>query len=70
MALKVKHTVIDGQARVDPETMKLLLNFAQHRNLCDDCNEACKAGTGKYCITGALIFQDLLKQPDVEYVPE
>jgi len=66
MALKIK---LDGE-KVPPEVMDLLIRFAQHRDLCDECLAATKSGSGRYCPTGAEMFRELLKHPSVQYTEE
>jgi hypothetical protein len=70
MALKIKIEVVNGEARVNPDTMKLLLGFGGHRKVCESCDAVCKTGSGFYCVTGQNLLLEILERPDVEWVPE
>jgi hypothetical protein len=70
MALKIQVSEENGEKCIAPDTMKLLLEFKDHQNVCDECEAAVKSGTGNYCATGASLFHQLLDRPDVKWVPE
>lgn len=73
MGAKIKTTTIDGEIRVPPEVMDLLSRFAQHRDLCSQCERAVKIphpDTDGYCATGAALMQELFENPFVEFVPD
>lgn len=70
MALKIKTTKINGEDRIDPDVMDLLLRFGSHRELCDECGELCRTGKGRYCATGNSLLRELMESPTVEFVPE
>lgn len=72
MALKIKieHVNEKGEKGIEPETMKLLLDFAEHKRFCPECVVATDGGTGNYCSVGSLFVVEILKRPDVEYVEE
>lgn len=57
-----------GEERVPPECMRLLMEFAQHRDVCDECGPAWKKKTGIYCRTGQCLLDDLFSQPEVTIV--
>lgn len=58
-----------GETRVPPVVMDILMRFAGHRNLCDDCHKKFANGAGDYCATGRALLLELLDQPEVEAVP-
>lgn len=69
MGLKIKtETDAQGIVHVPPDAMDLLVRFAQHRDLCDECLQAVTNQSGTYCPTGASLFNQLLELPSVEYV--
>ena len=54
---------------VKPETMKLLIELAGHRKVCEDCHNAFTRNDGScYCKTGELLFLEIIARPDVEVV--
>lgn len=69
-SLRIKTTTdSNGQQCVPPECMRLLLAFADHRNVCDQCERSMKdGGRTPACVTGAEIIRELLQQPEVEMV--
>lgn len=66
MGLRIKMVEIDGEKRVPPECMRILLEFAGHRDVCDACGKAFKNASMDYCTTGMEILRELAKQPEVE----
>jgi hypothetical protein len=70
MALKIICQGEADQKHIVPKTLDLLLRFGQHRNICDECSDACKSGSGRYCKTGEILFLELMDRPDVQYIPE
>jgi hypothetical protein len=67
MGLKVKTTEINGEQRIDPDTMDLLMRLAGHRDLCSECESSMKTGSGKYCTTGRELIMELATRPDCEF---
>jgi hypothetical protein len=57
-----------GEDRVPPECMRILLDFAGHRDTCDVCGPAWIKKHGKYCVTGESLMEELLSQPGVSFV--
>lgn len=55
-----------GAMRVPPVVMDLLMRFAGHRDLCDECGRKFATGAGDYCSTGRSLMLELLDQPEVE----
>ena len=45
--------------------MDLLTDLAGHRDVCDICHKAFSNRSGKYCVTGSIIIEELLDQPEV-----
>lgn len=70
MALKCKLVEIDGEQRVPPEVMDLLLRMGDHRKFCDQCEKAMSSGTGSYCHIGKEIVLKLAEQPEVEFTKD
>ena len=71
MALKIAPTVINGEDRVAPETMELLIEFGGHCDVCEKCESYRKnPSVGDYCVTGSSLVFQLLERPDVSYQPE
>jgi recombinational DNA repair protein RecR len=66
--MRIKPVVIDGQERVHPETMDLLVRMGEHRKLCSTCNNAMEDKTGNYCKTGVEFIRQLELRPDVDFV--
>lgn len=65
-SLKIALVEIDGEKRVPPIVMDLLLRIAEHRDICDDCGKAWKTGDGRLiCATGAEMHRELMEQPEV-----
>lgn len=64
--IKIKLVEIDGEMRVPPEVMDLLMRFAGHRDFCDQCKAAFESGTAAYCHIGMEIMRTLADQPEVE----
>jgi hypothetical protein len=65
MGLKIELVEINGEKRVHPETMEILCRFAGHRDVCDECSAAFKAGRLTKCRTGWEILKELSSRPDV-----
>lgn len=59
---------VTGEFRVPKEVMRLLLDFARHRDLCDECGPAWRNKTGRYCATGQSLVDELLSQPEVKFI--
>lgn len=57
-----------GEDCVPPNVMDLLRRLAAHRDICDECGPAWHNKTGAYCATGQEMLNDLLADPNVEYV--
>ncbi len=70
MALKIKPVTIDGELRIHPETMELLMAFGQHRQFCDDCERSSVDPRVSPCNFGASLIHKLLDRPDVQQIPE
>jgi hypothetical protein len=69
MPLKIKIQERDGEQHIDPETMDLLVGFSHHPQFCELCENASK-GNGKICSLGEPLILQLLRRPDVEFVPD
>jgi hypothetical protein len=65
--LKIKLVEIDGMQHVPPECMRLLVEMARHRDLCDQCKAVFDGKGGNYCATGDALLTELLKQPEVTW---
>lgn len=63
--LKIRMVEIDGVKTIPPEAMAALMGFAEHRNICEQCEGAEKKG-GEFCTTGYLLLQEVLNCPDIE----
>lgn len=59
-----------GEECVPPEIFRILMEFGQHRQMCDECAAGWKLKTGRYCATGRTLWEDLLKEPGVELLPD
>lgn len=70
MALKITPVTIDGEMRINPETMELLTAFGQHRQFCDDCERAYADPRISPCNFGVSLIHKLLDRPDVQQIPE
>lgn len=70
MAIKVAPILINGEYRVDPDTMDLLIRLAHHREFCEACTRWVEKQQGNYCPIGSQIIFDLEARPDVQFVPE
>ncbi|HUB68017.1 MAG TPA: hypothetical protein VL981_11085 [Candidatus Methylacidiphilales bacterium] len=70
VSLKIRMEEIDGEKRVNPETMKLLLEFGGHRDVCDECGAVWRDHRGNYCETGRSLLEQVLARPDVEIIKE
>lgn len=57
-----------GENRVPPEVMRLLMEHAAHRQVCDECQLAFENKTGLYCKVGQILMDDIVNQPEVEVV--
>ncbi len=65
--IKIRLVEIDGEKRVPPKCMELLMQFGQHRERCRQCFRSFHAGDGNgYCPTGMDILKELSAQPEVE----
>lgn len=58
-----------GEMRVPPECMRLLVEFARHRDQCHRCRQAWEKKTGEYCRTGTKTWTEIFKQPGVTLTP-
>jgi hypothetical protein len=67
--LKIRLEDIDGEKRVNSETMALLMEFGGHRQVCDDCDKTFRDHVGNYCETGRSLLDQIMARPDVEVVP-
>jgi hypothetical protein len=70
MALKINFEGDGADRRVAPDVMRLLSEFAGHRDVCDECLAAISTRSGRYCGTGHSLIAQLLEQPTVEMVPD
>ena len=69
LQIKISKDPQTGEDCVPPEVMRLLTEFAQHRDLCEECHKGWYRKTGLYCETGRAIWEEILKQPEVEIIP-
>jgi hypothetical protein len=46
--------------------MRILIELAEHRDICDECGEAHRTQSGKWCPTGIAYLKELAEQPEVE----
>jgi hypothetical protein len=71
MAIDIKIKIVKdpktGEDCVPPEVLRILTEFGEHRKLCEECHEGWERKTGLYCATGRTLFEELLKQPEVEF---
>lgn len=65
MGIKIRMVKINGQDRVPPECMRILIAFAKHRDSCQRCYRAYHAANADYCPTGTDILNELAAQPEV-----
>lgn len=70
MPIAIKMVKINGELRVPPKCMKILLGLAEHRDECLDCTIAYtnKKPFEDYCIVGQNFLRELSLQPEVERV--
>lgn len=64
--LKIRMEDVNGEKRVNPETMARLLEFGEHRSLCEQCERCFDKKIGTYCATGLDLFQQIIDRPDVQ----
>lgn len=69
--IKIRAVEINGEKRMPPECMRILLDFAGHRDICDQCIHAYenRLPAEAYCATGYRLLEELSKQPEVESLP-
>lgn len=68
--LKIKTIEVDGHQCIDPETLKLLVEFGEHRRVCEECERFFVGQGGRgYCATGTGLLNQLLERPDVSTTP-
>lgn len=65
--VKIRCVEINGEKCVPPECMRLLMEMAEHRDLCDQCQTGWETKSGNYCVTGKGLLEDLLSQPQVSW---
>jgi hypothetical protein len=64
--IKIRLVEIDGEKRVPPECMRLLREYAKHRDACKRCFRAYHQQSQDWCDAGRKILTDLAAQPEVE----
>lgn len=57
------------EKRVPADLMRTLLEFAEHRELCDQCFKGWHMKTGAYCQTGVVLFEEVTSHPSVTLEP-
>ena len=66
MTLYIKPVIVDGVPRVEPDTMAILTELSEHRELCEQCATAFQRQTDRgYCATGVGLSARLIEQPNV-----
>lgn len=70
MALKIKLIDVNGEKRVPPETMDLLIRFGQHRKFCEACESASNGKRGQPCSIGLEILLKLKEQSECQFFPD
>lgn len=66
MGIKIKTIKIDGEDRIPPKCMELLLKYGDHKKKCLTCEIAEKMGNFTECREGQQILDELVQQPEVE----
>lgn len=68
--IKIKLVEIDGEKCVPEECMRILMEFAAHRDLCEQCGAAFtrQAPFDDFCATGQALIRELHEQPEVSVV--
>jgi hypothetical protein len=64
--MPIKIQLVNG--KVPESCMKLLIDLAGHRDVCDQCFKAYANKTANWCVTGFMILEELGKQPEVSSV--
>jgi hypothetical protein len=63
--IKIRMVEIDGEKRVPPECMRLLMAIADHRESCPECKSAFLTKQLTTCDTGLVLLRELSAQPEV-----
>ena len=69
MGIEIRTTNREGQHTLNPEVMEILVEFAEHREWCEQCNAHTTKthSQGSYCPLGNDIIEKLFQHPDVKY---
>lgn len=70
LKIKIVTDPVTGEKHVPPDVMRLLTDFSEHRNLCEQCKRGYDDKTADYCVTGQIILNDLVQLPEVVFVPK
>ena len=61
--IKVK---MNDDGGIDPETKRLLIEYAQHKDCCEACERAYKThAPAEHCVTGLALLGEIGQRPDV-----